>query len=95
MTGFAFTPGPWKHQREEDAAGVFKFYSVSSDTPQGHTVRANVDTEANARLIAAAPEMAALLDEYLRFNAPVASQASPGSTVGRTAALLSRIRGDA
>lgn len=59
-----FTKGPWKATR----VGVFS-YEITTDHPFGHAnygvVVSEVRSEENARLIAAAPELAEALEALL------------------------------
>lgn len=59
-----FTKGPWKATR----VGAFS-YQISTDHPQGHAnfgiIVREVRSEDNARLIAAAPELAEALQSLL------------------------------
>lgn len=66
--GEAFTPGPW--DAEEGIGGrscdwqIYPPHALRDDTPL-----ADAYSEANARLIAAAPEMYAALKEIVHFEA--------------------------
>lgn len=58
-----YTPGPWQ------ADPTKSFYVFGEQEPESFNTRpfvANASTEANARLIAAAPELLAVLERLLR-----------------------------
>jgi hypothetical protein len=57
----AHTPGPWKAYKRKEPVGYAEWEIHWSD--QGECVAEVVHEEANARLIAAAPEMYKLLKE--------------------------------
>jgi hypothetical protein len=69
MNSTAHTPGPWRYQEKSDAythivrAGEHRFIC---QLPQDTSGKA----EADARLIAAAPDMLALLNEAAEFIQP-------------------------
>lgn len=58
------TPGPWSYQEAVEApfGSLDKWYVFADDAPEGAKLPAVVDTEANARLIAAAPSMLSILE---------------------------------
>lgn len=90
-----WTPGPWDYD-----AGDFTIYAQEETHMLFEPVEYGSVTEADARLIAAAPEMAELLnrcvdalalehmaaDDYMALNVDIAEDAR---------SLLSRIRGEA
>ena len=77
------TPGPWKVQRylrpdlDDDPMGVYlvetaadaltpRYYEAEPETPELDAVHS--ENEANARLIAAAPDLLAALEKLVRAN---------------------------
>ena len=110
-----WTPGPWQVIRDDTGGPFTGWPSVVApeDVDRSVVHRAGFKQEywgdwsqreaiANARLIAAAPEMAEALDNalfllegYVKINVPEwDGSATPDSTVGSIRALLARIRGD-
>lgn len=83
MSAEPWTPGPWEYRDEE--------WSLVGPTGQVVIAPDGDMSNADRRLIAAAPEMAALLDELTT----VAKAAAPPDWWDRTNRLLSRIRGEA
>ena len=80
MLTSAHTPGPWYIHATE--------IRDTHDTPV-----ARVGLSANARLIAAAPRMLALLQEYADKARDVMTPA-PGSLIERTRAILRDVEGE-
>lgn len=101
MTEFKHTPGPWA---QEDSSNTV-WYRVAAKAPKQHgggrsicTVRPAYGTgealgeaKANAHLIAAAPEMARLLDT---LTSEQSSAQQVGAAYAAARALLSRLKGD-
>jgi hypothetical protein len=93
VSGNPWTPGPWLYQGFTEAGDTSGWYVVVAP----HRVisvegRDEEEADANARLIAAAPEMAEALEQVVDY---FAADTEP-HWLGETArALLSRIRGDA
>jgi hypothetical protein len=90
-----WTPGPWKTREENDGTSPPSWYIVR------HVVGGRmgfapfvgeIEHEADARLIAAAPEMAELLDKARVF---LGFHAADYKLFHDITALLSRIRGEA
>lgn len=68
------TPGPWVAQKYKD-----DWYDVSQEAkPEHHEICMAAHTEADARLIAAAPELLEALQAFLR--APHIGSGGPGSS---------------
>ena len=97
MSSNPWTPGPWmaRHRASGSSSKVAamrvwteNWVKVASITDTGAT------TQANARLIAAAPEMAEALEALVGFVEHLGFSAKHGSA-GNARALLARIRGDA
>ena len=90
-----WTPGPWKW-KDYDAtpqAQQALFTEDGSETVLFHQANWKV-CAADARLIAAAPEMAELLAKAVRTQADPKYH-TPTHWVAESAALLARIRGEA
>ena len=87
------TPGPWKIEQDE----VLSSAGVPLANVYGSYGRLNAsDIEeclANARLIAAAPRMLALLNEYASKSQDVKVPV-PGSLIERTRAILRDVEGE-
>ena len=87
-----FTPGPWNILLDE---------FIVPKAPIGETVPViakmdgpnNAELRANARLIAAAPEMAELLGEFLQGLGDFITEI-PDEAIERAEALLRRINGE-
>lgn len=83
-----WTPGPWFIRAER-----YRFIQVRAHGGGiAHLDTIDGEGAANARLIAAAPEMAELLADWLRDSATADTTDSPLES--RARALLSRIGGD-
>jgi hypothetical protein len=82
MSGPKFTPGPWSYERA-DKCSDYQFQVIGTEDIDGYASSGHViagvfltaygdipirDGKANARLIAAAPEMFALLDKVFADN---------------------------
>ena len=89
MTDTPWTPGPWERSHSQSAEIVAPGVSIAH-------VRLGVDDppkfEANARLIAAAPEMAELLAFYIEDEDVSIEEARAAHRHGQR--LLARIRGE-
>jgi hypothetical protein len=86
VTDTPWTPGPWALEH----LSVRSFISApTANDPLFATVE-GPNREPNARLIAAAPEMAELLTEYVELYG-----VQPGTLYDKSKWLLSRIRGEA
>lgn len=89
-----WTPGPWKVHGDETQP---VFYVHGSNAvcdirkPDGRFYRSPRETEANARLIAAAPEMAELLERIALT--PMQNAAHALDYIADARALLAKIKG--
>jgi hypothetical protein len=88
----AHTPGPWTVQEsgkyvEGATCTVAKIYFLPELMDD-----AEAESWANARLIAAAPDLLALLEEYASKARDVVTPA-PGSLIERTRAAIAKARG--
>jgi hypothetical protein len=95
-----WTPGPWKATQYNDGQ-TRPFWNVTQeriDGPRGFSPYvASVDHDANARLIAAAPEMAEWLSDLLAWDDKTDQYDGVGLLPHDAAgirALLTRIRGE-
>lgn len=100
MSKFTFTPGPWNAEpdgfdayriKSEDFGGVAYLHD-----PLASALNRNKELTANARLIAAAPELAGLLADIQRNYAATSSGAAFATAytnrfAARASALLARI----
>lgn len=59
------TPGPWSAQQRQDQ-GVYDFFALNKPSPFATAqASSSIEAEANARLIAAAPELLDALQEIV------------------------------
>ena len=89
------TPGPWGIRSTGSVgsmSGSDKGDMICFTYPCDENGSETPESRANARLIAAAPEMKALLADYAAQAKNVVSP-RPGSLIERTRALLARIEG--
>ena len=97
-----FTPGPWTANEsesvlggnmlyisQEEGAPYTEYYSDVCQTHEGEDLDVQ---KANARLIAAAPDMYALLDEFSTLVMPTAGELY--KMCDKATALLAKARGD-
>ena len=101
-TDSKWTPGPWEYQEKSDAyTHIVRAAGNRFICSMGQSMKP--EYEANARLIAAAPEMAealkALADEcaeYVRINNLHSNDGSPATThsMRRARAALAKARGE-
>jgi hypothetical protein len=94
MGNVAHTPGPWEHDESGGLVpGSHEWHVYANSAPVGKRLPAICDSEANARLIAAAPELLAalqlILDDYdngydtvLQFKAVDATRAAIAKATG-------------
>lgn len=82
-----FTLGPWKGKPTNDGKAIV-FYSSSEEVCEVNTDDINENEgEANARLIAASPEMYSILSDILK------DEGMMGDTLGKINNLLNKING--
>jgi hypothetical protein len=66
------TPGPWTWDRDETAMQEFRGYSISVPANDGSRVvlipPECIEDEADARLIAAAPDLLAVLEDLMTYD---------------------------
>lgn len=93
----SYTPGPWKWIKETEidawslGPGVL-LTDYTDGTPAGDDL-----DKANARLIAAAPELMEALQEALRYVSPPLNEydmSAEAMTHGKCRAILARIKGE-
>jgi hypothetical protein len=90
------SPGPWKVTPPYGAPGGEETRTVFASDGFGVCLVSGDNREANARLIAAAPEMLSLLREFtdnMEHALGAREAATPDSVTGRARALLARIDG--
>jgi hypothetical protein len=89
-----WTPGPWPIERQNDTGpndeGFWEWLDVGPARVDLPYMGDETQWQANARLIAAAPEMAAVLE---RMTAPFAKW--DDGALPQALALLARIKGEA
>lgn len=100
----SYTPGPWKPHFEEayfvtgpDLGRVAIMMNLKGAHGLGGR-RSGNEVAANARLIAAAPELVEALQEALRYVSPPLNEydmSVEAMTHGKCRALLARIKGEA
>lgn len=61
-----YTPGPWAYELDEKD-GQFQYAIYAEDASPGGKLLALADTEANARLIVAAPDLLMTLQSARRY----------------------------
>jgi hypothetical protein len=64
MSRMSHTPGPWAWHREETAMQEFRGYSVVGADHLVIIPPEDIQNEADARLIAAAPDLLVAMEEY-------------------------------
>lgn len=74
MSNAKHTPGPWGYSQWPDqsifnihAGGFAEAFAVVKNVENAHRGMGSVETRANARLIAAAPELLAALEAMLNY----------------------------
>lgn len=87
-----YTPGPWAVSR--DAVPDWHVQSSVYAEASGVRVATAFESEGNARLIAAAPELAAFIVEYARVSCEC-DDVPAGCGPCRARALLARVEGRA
>ena len=92
MTDTPWTPGPWKVGPYDPESGAYHLHPYLVQSRLEMT-EAYVPDSGNARLIAAAPEMAELLSSFA--DTPASEGPAAYGMGSRAEALLSRIRGEA
>lgn len=60
-----FTPGPWQIYKDQILGKVVKYFVIYSKSGEQPIVIGNVGNEADARLIATAPELLETLEEII------------------------------
>ena len=97
MTTYKHTPGPWtfaplstasrfRATQQEERFGIY-----ADTAPEGHRMPAEAQGEANARLIAAAPDLLEAL-EALVFDFD--SHSTADESISRARAALKKARGE-
>ena len=100
MSETPWTPGPWSAGQEANVGEDGAWWVLNDDEEHGQLIARLTDRNAfaNARLIAAAPELVAALEEAREFIARVETElgwVSAEQAGQRIDALLARIRGEA
>jgi hypothetical protein len=100
MSDTPWTPGPWDQIGKEMVQREYVVWrSNYNDATDTRVIATGIESEADARLIAAAPEMAEILFYFVASADDEAvsdlAQATYENCVEQSRALLARIRGEA
>lgn len=106
MSGTGFTPGPWDMRPSDEYRGDWEINTPSPDSVSGsgepwfvalvHDGAAGVPAEANARLIAAAPELYGALEHLVHVAEKIdfGPDASLDRSIGEAIIALAKARGE-
>lgn len=94
MNTHTHTPGPWTVKKEEKFLVMGTFITVR-DSHDGVIAGTHVDDKANARLIAAAPDLLEIVKAYRNLLRTMASTEGELATFSHIESVLAKAKGNA